>query len=110
MKPSERIEQKTQRIARAMFKEEIARGGLVSFAQIAEARGLAILEYLDEQHEVERKRIQLWTALALIGPGCDDALLEPHLKAAGIDCAVDGNTYWKARQLLVAAAEREGLL
>ena len=71
----------------------------------------AIGVYLDEQGEIEKRRVALWTALAAIGPGCGEMLLTPLLEQAGIDYRpMNGEQFEDVRAGILHSARKAGLV
>lgn len=110
MKPSERIET----LSKAILAE--IRGQLDDrdFDPVAATAGVqALVDYLDEQHETERRRIALWTALALIGPGATAERINGLLEKAGLGTSVavfPHERFETAKEWIVDAAEKAGLI
>jgi hypothetical protein len=103
VKPSQKI------LARA---DEIATMPGVGADMRPSALMTALLEHLDEQHELERRRSHVRSALAIIGPGCSAQQVSAHMEKAGVGWpgVVMCTSYDEARELIIEAAEREGLL
>lgn len=102
MKPSERLRE----IAEYCDRHYPSNGSAANAIK-------AITTYLDEQHERERRRIAVWTALAMVGPGCTNVSMDRQLERAGLGLrARDFHymTFGNVRDMIVEAAELEGLL
>lgn len=120
MKPSERIEALYQE-ARAAFLAgpSVIHGDIVHYqGRVAEPyasdmRRKAVLAYLDEQHErdLERRRRHVRQALARLGEA-NNVWINLNLVLAGLpQCYVfEGSSPKHSRELIMAEAEREGLL
>jgi hypothetical protein len=112
LKPSERLQVLTDELV----ADVRARAPASNFAKYEahyreRARWGAIAKYLDDQHELDRRRIALWTALALIGPGCQESNVNPLLEAAGVaPCARNGDPFEMCRERILDAAREAGLL
>jgi hypothetical protein len=92
VKPSERIRQ------------------IASAAPLPGMGELAILVYLDEQAELEQRRVHVRNALSMVGLGCSLTRLREQLDKAGLQVFVDvGDTWHEAHARIVDEAKREGL-
>jgi hypothetical protein len=70
-----------------------------------------VIAFLDERTEVEQRRVALWTAMAMIGPGTTPAHIAPHLEVADIDYRPTfGEAFEDVRGNLLSAGRRAGLI
>lgn len=107
MKPSDKIFQEARDACEAAHDQDAWDNATVKLAYILSAT----LQHLDEQYELERRRVALWTALALIGPGATAERTNGLLKKAGLDVEVKMNEpFEKAKERIVAEAEKAGLV
>lgn len=64
-----------------------------------------------EDEKLATRRVALWTALAMIGPGCTEANVNPLLEQAGLKrCIYNGDPFEVCRENIIAAAREAGLL
>jgi hypothetical protein len=105
VKPSQRIRQIYPEIWEGIDKVPTE-----TSARTAEVLAASVIQYLDEQHELARRRIFLTVALSLIGSGhvnwAQAWLLRAGLKQCGDGLMLPS----EIANMVIAEAEREGLL
>jgi hypothetical protein len=102
MKPSERIDELATKYA-----PELSPGcHVIGTCE----RTLGLIDYLDEQHDLERRRNAFHNALAMIGPGCPVNRLNEQLRAAGLGPRVVGDSWLGAKCAIIDEAREAGLL
>lgn len=109
MKPSQWLERRADFLTKE-FRAAIERTDREFDPVVATAYTQALVDYLDEQYEIDQRRVALWTALALIGPGATIERTNWLLKKAGLDVEVKmSEPFETAKVRILAAAEKAGL-
>jgi hypothetical protein len=108
VKPSERIAQLIAEAAASVQEQVNRTGGFeLNFGDILRP----VVRYLDEQVEIEQRRVHVRNALSMVGLGCSLTHLREQLDKAGLQVFVDvGDTWHEAQARIVGEAKREGLL
>lgn len=110
MKPSDRIQQLYQGELNALHRAARYHVEQSSTAHLQLAlRALSL--YLDEQAELEQRRVHVRNALAMVSQACRLSTLNEQLEAAGLTCRCElGDSLELTWRAIADEAEREGLL